>query len=75
MTLPHGTGRRRLREGEHRRTETAQDRQYTRLHVRIPCFPQKLTQYAADLAERDDDYAECWTDLAKKFDPTSAPVR
>jgi len=38
-------------------------------------FPQKLTQYAADLAERDDDYAECWTDLAKKFDPTWVPVR
>ncbi|MEM6441520.1 MAG: homogentisate 1,2-dioxygenase [Pseudomonadota bacterium] len=33
-------------------------------------FPQHLTAFAAHEAPLQDDYVECWTDLAKKFDGT-----
>jgi homogentisate 1,2-dioxygenase len=33
-------------------------------------FPQQLTTYAATLAGRQDDYADCWKTLAKNFDPS-----
>ncbi|MEM1315164.1 MAG: homogentisate 1,2-dioxygenase domain-containing protein, partial [Pseudomonadota bacterium] len=31
-------------------------------------FPQHLTRFAAHEAPLQDDYVDCWTDLAKKFD-------
>ena len=31
-------------------------------------FPQHLTRYAAELETLQDDYAECWTGLKKRFD-------
>jgi homogentisate 1,2-dioxygenase len=34
------------------------------------CHPQYLTQYAAELPTRQEDYLECWSDLKKRFDPT-----
>jgi homogentisate 1,2-dioxygenase len=33
-------------------------------------FPQHLTAFAAHEAPLQDDYVDCWTDLAKKFDGT-----
>ena len=30
-------------------------------------FPQHLTKFAAELETLQEDYAECWTPLAKKF--------
>jgi homogentisate 1,2-dioxygenase len=33
-------------------------------------FPQRVTAWAADHASRQDDYADCWRDLPKRFDPT-----
>ena len=33
-------------------------------------FPQHLTEFAAKEAPRQDDYAECWTGLEKKFNGT-----
>ena len=35
-------------------------------------FPQRLTKYAADLKERQDDYIDCWRGLRRHFDPSSA---
>jgi homogentisate 1,2-dioxygenase len=32
-------------------------------------FRQRVTQYAAGLDTRQDDYADCWTGLNKRFDP------
>ena len=31
-------------------------------------FPQQLTQFAADLETRQDDYVDCWNGLERKFD-------
>ena len=31
-------------------------------------FPQQLTEFAANLPELQDDYADCWRGLEKKFD-------
>ncbi len=33
-------------------------------------FPQRVTAWAAGLAELQDGYMECWQDLRKHFDPT-----
>ena len=33
-------------------------------------FPQHVTRYAAELPERQDDYADCWLGLERKFDGT-----
>ncbi len=33
-------------------------------------FPQHLTEFAAREAPMQDDYIDCWADLAKKFDGT-----
>ena len=33
-------------------------------------LPQRVTRYAAELAELQDGYADCWKDLKKRFDPT-----
>jgi homogentisate 1,2-dioxygenase len=33
-------------------------------------FPQQLTAFAANQAPLQDDYLDCWTGLAKKFDGT-----
>jgi homogentisate 1,2-dioxygenase len=33
-------------------------------------FPQRVTEYAATSAVLDDNYAECWQGLDKRFDPT-----
>ncbi|MCH9670552.1 MAG: homogentisate 1,2-dioxygenase [Gammaproteobacteria bacterium] len=33
-------------------------------------FPQQLTEYAAALECIQDNYADCWTELKKHFDPT-----
>jgi homogentisate 1,2-dioxygenase len=33
-------------------------------------FRQRVTRYAAELPERQDDYADCWKGLKKRFDPT-----
>jgi homogentisate 1,2-dioxygenase len=33
-------------------------------------YPQRLTRYAAQLPQRQDDYADCWTGLKKHFDPS-----
>jgi homogentisate 1,2-dioxygenase len=33
-------------------------------------FPQRVTAYAAGLAELQQDYMDCWGDLKKHFDPT-----
>jgi homogentisate 1,2-dioxygenase len=35
-------------------------------------FPQRLTKYAADLKERQDDYIDCWKGLRRHFDPSGA---
>jgi homogentisate 1,2-dioxygenase len=32
-------------------------------------LPQMVTQYAADLPERQDGYADCWNGLKRMFDP------
>lgn len=32
-------------------------------------FPQRLTGYAAGLPELQDNYADCWSGLKKRFDP------
>jgi homogentisate 1,2-dioxygenase len=32
-------------------------------------FPQRVTAYAAGLAELQQDYLDCWGDLKKHFDP------
>ena len=36
-------------------------------------FPQQLTRWAAREAPMQEDYAACWTTLAKKFDGTPEP--
>jgi homogentisate 1,2-dioxygenase len=33
------------------------------------CFPQRLTKYAADIEQRQDNYIDCWQGLRKHFDP------
>jgi homogentisate 1,2-dioxygenase len=35
-------------------------------------FPQRLTKYAANLKERQDDYIDCWKGLRRHFDPSDA---
>ena len=35
-------------------------------------FPQRLTKYAANLKERQDDYIDCWKGLRRHFDPSGA---
>jgi homogentisate 1,2-dioxygenase len=37
-------------------------------------FPQHLTQWAADEAPIQPDYADCWAGLTKKFDGTPDPA-
>jgi homogentisate 1,2-dioxygenase len=32
-------------------------------------FPQRLTKYASELKERQDNYIDCWQGLRKHFDP------
>ena len=32
-------------------------------------FPQRVTDYAATSGSLQDDYADCWTGLDKRFDP------
>jgi len=33
-------------------------------------FPQMVTEFAANEAEIQDDYVDCWKDLKKRFDGT-----
>jgi homogentisate 1,2-dioxygenase len=32
-------------------------------------FRQRVTKWAAELPNRQDDYADCWQGLGKRFDP------
>jgi homogentisate 1,2-dioxygenase len=32
-------------------------------------FPQRVTRYAANLSELQEDYAACWSGLKRRFDP------
>jgi homogentisate 1,2-dioxygenase len=32
-------------------------------------FPQRVTAYAANVVELQQDYMDCWKDLQKHFDP------
>ena len=32
--------------------------------------PQRVTRFAAEAPERQDDYSDCWAGLARRFDPT-----
>jgi homogentisate 1,2-dioxygenase len=34
-------------------------------------FRQRVTRYAAELPEQDEDYPDCWNGLRKHFDPTT----
>jgi len=34
-------------------------------------FPQRVTKYAAQLEQLQDDYLDCWRGLRKHFDPGS----
>jgi len=36
-------------------------------------FPQQLTEYAAELPTRQDDYIDCWRDIRAQFDGTAGP--
>ncbi|MDP2356713.1 MAG: homogentisate 1,2-dioxygenase [Beijerinckiaceae bacterium] len=33
-------------------------------------FPQRVTRWASELPTLDDSYADCWSGLQKRFDPT-----
>jgi homogentisate 1,2-dioxygenase len=33
-------------------------------------FPQRVTEYAATSGALQDDYADCWQGLERRFDPT-----
>jgi homogentisate 1,2-dioxygenase len=33
-------------------------------------FPQRVSAYAAGLAELQDDHVDCWRDLKKHVDPS-----
>ena len=33
-------------------------------------FPQRVTEYAATSGTLQDDYADCWQGLERRFDPT-----
>ena len=33
-------------------------------------FPQRVTEYAAKSATLQEDYADCWKGLEKRFDPS-----
>jgi homogentisate 1,2-dioxygenase len=33
-------------------------------------YPQRVTAHAAKSATLQDDYADCWKGLEKRFDPT-----
>jgi homogentisate 1,2-dioxygenase len=34
-------------------------------------FPQQLTEFAADLSTRQEDYVECWREIRAQFDPSA----
>jgi homogentisate 1,2-dioxygenase len=36
-------------------------------------YPQRLTAYAAEAKERQDDYVDCWQGLRKHFDASGQP--
>ncbi len=36
-------------------------------------YPQRLTGYAAEAKERQDDYVDCWQGLRKHFDASGQP--
>lgn len=66
--LPHGPdteafeGASNVELKPHRQTDTMAFMFETR-------FPQRVTRFAADHASLQNDYADCWRDLKKHFDP------
>ena len=36
-------------------------------------FPQQVSKFAAETEQLQDDYIECWSGLAKRFDGTPDP--
>jgi homogentisate 1,2-dioxygenase len=38
-------------------------------------YPQRVTRWAARLPQLEENYADCWADLRKRFDPTRREPR
>jgi len=69
MMLPHGPDRQAF-EGASNAKLTAEKLDNTMSFMFETRFPQHLTEFAAKEAPLQDDYIDCWADLAKHFDGT-----
>jgi len=69
MMLPHGPDRNAFEEASNAalKPEKLDNTMSFMFETR---FPQHLTRFAAKEAPLQDDYIDCWSDLAKKFDGT-----
>ena len=69
MMLPHGPDKDAF-EGASNADLKPQKLENTMTFMFESRFPQHLTEFAAKEAPLQDDYAECWTGLEKKFNGT-----
>ena len=69
MMLPHGPDKDAF-EGASNAGLRPQKLENTMTFMFESRFPQHLTEFAAKEAPLQEDYAECWTGLAKKFNGT-----
>ena len=69
MMLPHGPDKDAF-EGASKADLKPQKLENTMTFMFESRFPQHLTEFAAKEAPLQDDYAECWTRLEKKFNGT-----
>ena len=69
MMLPHGPDKDAF-EGASNASLKPQKLENTMTFMFESRFPQHLTEFAAKEAPLQEDYAECWTGLEKKFNGT-----
>jgi homogentisate 1,2-dioxygenase len=68
MMLPHGPDARGLRSRQQRELKPVK-LTGTMAFMFETRYPQRVTAHAAKSATLQDDYADCWKGLEKRFDP------
>jgi homogentisate 1,2-dioxygenase len=74
MMLPHGPDTEAFEKGSNEEQRPVKQ-QGTMAFMFESRYPQRVTRWAAALPQLDRDYADCWADLKKHFDPSRRDPR
>jgi homogentisate 1,2-dioxygenase len=74
MMLPHGPDTEAFEKGSNA-PQVPVKQEGTMAFMFETRYPQRVTSWAAGLPQLEHDYADCWADLNKHFDPSRREPR